>query len=61
MREENQTVDTLEDGSLKLSLEIDGFTSSLYVTSSHLITEGKWQQLRESCFNQALRAYEQPC
>ena len=61
MPEENQTVDVLADGSLKMTLEINGFSASCYVSSNHLIAEGKWQQLRESCFNQALRAYEQPC
>lgn len=61
MLEENQTVDTLEDGTLKMTLEINGFSASCYVSSSHLIAEGKWQQLRDSIFNQAIRAYEQPC
>lgn len=53
-------ITTQPDGSLRVCLTESGITACCYVSSTHLV-DSHLQQLRESIFKQALRAYEQPC
>ena len=53
-------ITTQPDGSLRVCLTESGITACCYVSSTHLV-DSHLPQLRESIFQQALRAYEQPC
>ena len=53
-------ITTQPDGSLRVCLTESGIMACCYVSSTHLV-DSHLQQLRESIYKQALRAYEQPC
>lgn len=50
-------LETLEDGSVRCTLTIDGITATTTVSSMHLVQE-KEPQLRRSIAKQAAEAFE---
>ena len=52
-----KTVESLPDGSVKVTLSENGISAACYVSSHHLV-EDKWAYLQEAINRQATKAFE---